>query len=99
MVRKSIVFIVLWYTNGNNCFISFTAHYQNGEIGEEFTRNLDVCLATDTQTEKTEPVLLTISNNNAYDGYVGKDFRTDLKRTFVAVRKANSDKVLNSKFI
>lgn len=69
------------------------AHFQNGEIGDELAKNLDVCLASDTQTEKAEPVLLAVSNNNVYDGYVNKDFPRDLKRTFIAIRKANSDHV------
>lgn len=78
-------------------FFSFTARYQNGEISDEFAQSLDVCLATDTQTEDHSPVLMTISNKNVYDGYVNKNARTDLKRKFIAVRKANTNNVSKPK--
>lgn len=76
-----------------NRFSSFLAHYQNGEISDEFAQNFDVCLANDTQTENGASVLLTVSKDNVYDGYINKGFPTELKRTFIAIRKANSDKV------
>lgn len=69
------------------------AHYQNGTLSDEFASNSDVCLATDTQDDKLPKVLLTVSNNNAYDGYVGKDFPTDLKRTFIGIHKKDTNEV------
>lgn len=67
------------------------AHFQNGEVSDEFAANVDVCLAKDTHN--SAPVLLTISKENAYDGYVGKGFPNDLKRTFIAIRKKDSEEV------
>lgn len=74
-----------------NCF--FAAHFQNGELSDEFASGLDVCLGTDSQTDKAASVLVAVSKDNVYDGYVGKDFPTDLKRTFLAIRKKNSEEV------
>lgn len=88
------------FGSSKGCLFDFNqsfslAHYQNGEISDEFAENLDVCLANDTQTENASSVLLTVSKDNVYDGYINKGFPIDLKRTFIAVRKANSDKVHN----
>lgn len=76
----------------------FLAHFQNGEISDEFAENLDICLAKDTQaTDDGSPsVLLAISNKNVYDGHIGKGYPTDLKRKFLAVRKKDSEEVCNS---
>lgn len=69
------------------------AHFQNGELSDEFADNLDICLAKHTNAEDKSPVLLAISENNVYDGYVGKGYPTDLKRTFLAIRKKDSEDV------
>lgn len=75
------------------------AHFQNGELSDEFAENLDVCLAKDTQAadEGTSSVLLAISKNNVYDGRIGKGYPTDLKRKFLAIRKKNSEEVRTHK--
>lgn len=95
-----IFFFFKEFGSSEDCVFDFNqpfslAHYQNGEISDEFAENLDVCLANDTQTEIGSSVLLTVSKDNVYDGYVNKGFPIDLKRTFIAIRKANSDKVHN----
>lgn len=69
------------------------AHFQNGELSDEFAGNLDICVAKDTQNEGASPVLLAISKNNVYDGYIGKGYPTDLKRKFLAIRKKDSEEV------
>lgn len=71
------------------------AHFQNGEISDEFAENLDICLARDTQAtdDGSAPVLLAISDSNVYDGHIGKGYPTDLKRKFLAVRKKDSEEV------
>lgn len=74
------------------------AHFQNGELSDEFAANLDVCLAKDTQNDNSPSVLLAVSKDNVYDGYVGKGFPTDLKRTFLAVRKKDSEEVSRELF-
>lgn len=50
-------------------------------------------MAKNTQDDKAAPVLLAVSKDNAYDGYVGKGYPTDLKRTFIAIRKKDSEEV------
>lgn len=72
-------------------FFSFAANYQNGTISDKFTSDLDVCIATDT--EKCSPALLTICNNNVYDGYVSTDYPTNLKTTFIGIRKKGTKEV------
>lgn len=74
------------------------AHFQNGELSDEFAANVDVCLAKDTQNDNSPSVLLAVSKDNVYDGYVGKGFPTDLKRTFLAVRKKDSEEVSRELF-
>lgn len=74
--------------------IFLPAHYQNGELSDEFARDLDACVATDTKDEKKANVLVTVSNDNAYDGYVSRNFPTDLRRKFIAIRKKDSSQVL-----
>lgn len=69
------------------------AHYQNGELSDEFSKNLDACIAIDTKSDKKANVLVTVSNENAYDGYVSRNFPTDLKKKFIAIRKKDSSKV------
>lgn len=54
---------------------------------------MDVFKATDTQRDGSASVLVAVSKKNVYDGYIGQDFPTDLKRTFVAIRKKDSDEV------
>lgn len=86
----------------NISFLTFScccylAHFQNGELSDEFAANLDVCLAKDTQNEASPPILVSVSKDNVYDGYIGKGFPTDLKRTFIAIRKKNSEEVDTSK--
>lgn len=83
----------VWFDSNRLFFFFALAHYQNGEISNEFAQNLDVCLANDTQTENASAVLLTVSKDNVYDGYINKGFPIDLKRTFIAIRKANSNRV------
>lgn len=73
------------------CF--YLAHFQNGELSDEFAVGLDVCIAKDSQRDEMPPVLVAVSNNNVYDGYIGKGFPSDLKRTFIAIRKKNSEEV------
>lgn len=75
-----------------------SAHFQNGEISDEFAANVDVCMARDTQNVSSPPILLAISKDNAYDGYVGKGYPTDLKRTFIAIRKKDSEEVSRIQF-
>lgn len=70
------------------------AHYQNGELSDEFARNLDACVATDMKSDKKSDVLVTVSNENAYDGYISRDFPTDLRRKFIAIRKKDSSEVI-----
>lgn len=74
------------------------AHFQNGELSDEFAANLDVCFGKNTQDDGASPVLVAVSKDNVYDGYVGKGFPTDLKRTFIAIRKKNSEKVSSITF-
>lgn len=69
------------------------AHYQNGAITKETAANMDVCFADDTGKDGDNKVALTISNNNVYDGYIGAGFPTDLVKTFIGVRKKDSNEV------
>lgn len=69
------------------------AHFQNGELSDEFVRGVDVCMAKDSENEGSSPVLLAISKNNVYDGVINKGYPTDLERTFIAIRKKNSEEV------
>lgn len=62
-------------------------------MSDEFAESLDICVAKDTQNEGTSSVLLAISKNNVYDGYIGKGYPTDLKRKFLAIRKKDSEEV------
>lgn len=74
------------------------AHFQNGELSDEFAASMDFCLAKDTQTDIAPSVLLGISNANVYDGYVGRGYPTNLKRTFIAIRKKGSEEVCHMTF-
>lgn len=62
-------------------------------MSDEFAAGLDVCIAKDSQRDELPPVLVAVSNDNVYDGYIGKGFPSDLKRTFIAIRKKNSEEV------
>lgn len=78
----------------NTIIVCFNiAHFQNGELSDEFAENLDICLAKDIQEDGKSSVLLATSKNNVYDGYIGKGYPTDLKRTFLAIRKKDSEEV------
>lgn len=59
---------------------------------------MDACIATDTNVNayKKADVLVTVSNENAYDGYVSRDFPTDLRRKFIAIRKKDSSEVIGN---
>lgn len=50
-------------------------------------------MAKNAQDETSANILLTISKDNVYDGIVGRGYPTDLKRTFIAIRKKNSEEV------
>lgn len=54
---------------------------------------MDTCLATDTKKEDEAPVALVVSGNNVYDGYIGDGFPTDLVKTFIGIRKKDSNEV------
>lgn len=84
--------------NINSEFLIGLAHFQNGEISDEFAENLDICLAKDTQAadDGSPSVLLAISKNNVYDGRIGQGYPTDLKRKFLVVRKKDSEEVMKS---
>lgn len=74
----------------------FTAHFQNGAISKENAASMDTCLAIDINRESgARQVALAISNNNVYDGYIGEGFPTELTKTFIGIRKKDSNEVLH----
>lgn len=77
----------------HSTYFTVSAHFQNGRISDEFANEMDVFKATDTQQDGSPHVLLAVSKNNVYDGYIGQEFPNDLKRSFIAIRKKNSDEV------
>lgn len=54
---------------------------------------MDACLAVDAKKENNATVALAVSSNNVYDGYIGDNIATDLVKTFIGVRKKNSNEV------
>lgn len=54
---------------------------------------MDTCLAVNTEEGHDTKVALVVTNNNVYDGYVGKGFPTDLVKTYIGIRKKDSNEV------
>lgn len=55
---------------------------------------MDTCLAIDTNRKaNAKQVALAVSNNNVYDGYIGDGFPTELTKTFIGIRKKDSNEV------
>ncbi|XP_031637778.1 uncharacterized protein LOC116350183 isoform X3 [Contarinia nasturtii] len=65
------------------------AYFQNGQMTDNFAANLDVCTVKDS----TNKILLAISKDNIYDGYIDHSSLTKLNKTFLAIRKKKSEKV------
>lgn len=84
--------IVAWSIFKSLC-LSVSAHFQNGKVSNEFASEMDVFKGADTQQDGAADILVAVSKNNVYDGYIGQDYPTDLKRTFIAIRKKHSDEV------
>lgn len=68
------------------------AHF-SGEPNDDFVANLDILPAKNKEDENCAEILLAVSEDNLYDGIVGRGYPTDLKRTFIAIRKKGSDEV------
>lgn len=61
---------------------------------------MDTCLAIDTHRQGgAKQVALAVSNNNVYDGYIGDGFPTELTKTFIGIRKKDSNEVLQHELI
>lgn len=54
---------------------------------------MDTCLAVDTDKAHGAKVAIVVSNNNVYDGYVGQGFPTDLVKTYIGIRKKDTNEV------
>lgn len=54
---------------------------------------MDTCLAVDTAKGHDTKVALVVSNNNVYDGYISQGFPTELQKTYIGIRKKDTNEV------
>ena len=54
---------------------------------------MDACLGRNKEKENNSEVAMAITDNNVYAGYVGEGFPTDLAKTYIGIRKKDSNEV------
>lgn len=68
-------------------------HFQNGELSDQYSANLKICMAKKTENRNTPPLFIALSVDNAYDGDIDESASNNLKSTFIGVRKRGSEEV------
>lgn len=54
---------------------------------------MDACIGIDTANERNDSLLIAISKNNVYEGYIDKGYPTNLRKTLIGIRKRDSNEV------